>query len=235
MNRKQLSLIGISGILLLIASLAVSTVSAFPEDVVREKTFVTYYYGATGGEGTESYDVFAYDGIHWAAGKLPITYYVNTKAAPSGAIIAVENAFETWDAQIGKELYNDNVQSINAAGNRYDGKNVVSWGRLGRGIIAQTTVWYNTQTLEIVEVGMVFNTAYKWGIDTDGEDSAYVLTNAFDVQNIATHEAGHTLMLEDLYMPAANALTMYGYGSYGQTYALSLGVGDISGIKAIYP
>jgi hypothetical protein len=82
---------------------------------------------------------------------------------------------------------------------------------------------------------MVFSTAYKWGIDSDGEGSAYTLTNAFDVQNIATHEAGHTLMLDDLYMDAANVLTMYGYGSYGETYAISLGTGDVSGIKVIYP
>jgi hypothetical protein len=119
-------------------------------------------------------------------------------------------------------------------GNKYDGKNVVSWGRLGRGIIAQTTVWYYTQTSEIVEFGMVFSTAYKWGIDADGEGSGSVLVGAFDVQDIATHEAGHTLMLDDLYMSGASALTMYGYGSYGQTYARSLGTGDISGINAIY-
>ena len=82
---------------------------------------------------------------------------------------------------------------------------------------------------------MVFNTAYKWSIDKDGELPGYVLTNAFDVQDIDTHEAGHALMLEDLYMAEANALTMYGYGSYGQTCAISLGVGDISGVKAVYP
>ena len=112
---------------------------------------------------------------------------------------------------------------------------MVSWGRLGRGIIAQTTVWYNSRTGAIVEFGMVLNTAYKWGIDQDGEGTGYTLTNAFDVQDIATHEAGHTLMLDDLYMSAASKLTMYGYGSEGLTYAISLGAGDISGIKAIYP
>jgi hypothetical protein len=28
---------------------------------------------------------------------------------------------------------------------------------------------------------------------------------------------------------------MYGYGDYGETYAISLGTGDITGIKAVYP
>jgi len=158
------------------------------------------------------------------------------KGAPSGAAAAINAAFETWDSKIGDDLFNDNFKiATKETGSKYDGKNVVSFGRLGSGIIAQTTVWYNRYTNEIVEFGMVFSTAYKWGIDSDGEGSAYTLTNAFDVQNIATHEAGHTLMLDDLYTSAASALTMYGYGDYGETYARTLGAGDISGIKAIYP
>lgn len=235
MNGKQIRLMSFSVILLLVASLAVATVSAFPEKVIREKTFTTYYIDTTQ-PNTDQYNVYAYSGIHWASGKL-VSYSVNSNGAPVGATTAIKNAFETWDSQINAELFSDSVAaaSRNSAGNKFDGQNVISWGRLGRGIIAQTTVWYNTNTKEIVEFGMVFSTAYKWGIDIDGELSGYVLTNAFDVQDIATHEAGHTLMLEDLYMKEANALTMYGYGSYGQTYAISLGAGDISGAKAIYP
>jgi hypothetical protein len=236
MKKQLLSLIAVSAILLVMASFAIGIVSAFPNDVVREKTFITYYKDPLGTAYTETYNVYAYSGVHWPTGEV-VTYSVNIKGAPTSAIIAIKNAFETWDQQISNTLFDDNVQvaSQKLSGNRFDGKNVVSWGRLGRGIIAQTTVWYYTTTLEIVEFGMVFNTAYSWGIDADGEGSAYTLTNAFDVQNIATHEAGHTLMLEDLYMLEANALTMYGYGSYGQTYALSLGAGDISGIRAVYP
>ncbi len=235
MNRQIMSLAIISGILLSMASF-VATVSAFPNDTIREKTFITYYGEPLGTPGTDTYDVYAYSGIHWATGKI-VTYSVNTKSAPSGTISAIKNAFETWDGQIGDKLFNDAVQAASSklAGNRYDGKNVVSWGRLGRGIIAQTTVWYNSRTSEILEFGIVFSIGYKWGIDADGEGSRYTLTDAFDVQNIATHEAGHTLMLDDLYMSGASALTMYGYGDFGETYAMSLGKGDVSGIEAIYP
>jgi len=216
------------------ASFAVAAVSAFPDDSVKEKTFITYYGTPLGTPGTDSYNVYAYSGIHWASGKV-VTYSLNLKGAPTGALAAVKSGFETWDKEMHDKLFNDNVQvaGLKLAGNKYDGMNVVSWGRLGRGIIAQTTVWYNTRTSEIVEFGMVFSTAYKWGIDADGEGGS-VLVGAFDVQDIATHEAGHTLMLEDLYMTEASALTMYGYGDYGETYARSLGVGDISGINAIY-
>jgi len=235
MNGKQLRVIGLSGILLLVASLAVATVSAFPDDVIREKTFITYYIDESQ-PYTDQYNVFAYSGIHWVT-ETSISYSINSNGAPAGATTAIKNAFETWDAQTGRELFNDamGTASRREAGNKFDGKNVISWGRLGRNIIAQTTVWYYSSTGAIVEFGMVFSTAYKWGIDIDGEEPAYTLTGKFDVQDIATHEAGHTLMLEDLYMPEASALTMYGYGAYGQTYARSLGAGDISGIKAVYP
>ena len=236
MNGKLVYFVSVSGMLLLMASFAVSVVSAFPDDAVREKTFITYYVDPLGTPGTDTYNVYAYSGIHWASGKI-VTYSINVKGAPTGALAAVQSGFETWDKEIGYGLFNDDVQVAGQklVGNRYDGKNVVSWGRLGRGIIAQTTVWYNTMTLEIVEFGMVFSTAYRWGIDADGDDSGSFLVGAFDVQDIATHEAGHTLMLEDLYMSGASALTMYGYGDYGQTYARSLGTGDISGVNAIYP
>ena len=235
MNKKSLSLLSIAITIQLLASLSTGIASAYP-DTIREKTFITYYGNPIGTPGTDSYNVYAYSGIRWPIGTNNIIYYINLKGAPTGAAAAVEAAFETWDQQIGDTLFNDNVGTVTKeTGNKYDGKNVVSWGRLGRGIIAQTTVWYSSKTGAIVEFGMVLNTAYKWGIDPDGEGTVYTLTNAFDVQDIVTHEAGHTLMLDDLYMSGASQLTMYGYGSEGLTYAISLGIGDVSGIRAIYP
>lgn len=235
MRKRLLSLAGVTVAILIVISFAVAAASAFPEDAVREKTFVTYE-DPIGTPRTDTYNVYSYSGIHWKAGSV-VTYSVNVKGAPADAISEVAAGFETWDAQIHDSLFEENVATAGAklVGGKYDGKNIVSWGRLGRGIIAQTTVWYNTRTKEIVEFGIVFSTAYKWGVDQDGEDTSYVLTGAFDVRNIATHEAGHTLMLDDLYMEEASALTMYGYGDFGETYAITLGTGDISGVKAIYP
>jgi hypothetical protein len=234
MNQKSISLVCLTVITLLAATLSTSLVSAYP-DTIREKTFVTYVVTPTGTPGTDSYNAYGYSGIHWRTGTNNIAYSINLSGAPVGAATAVKAAFETWDNEVKVDLFSDNVETVaKMAGNKFDGKNIVSWGRLGRGIIAQTTVWYNTNTHEIVEFGMVFSTAYKWGMDGDGEGSKYTLTKAFDVQDIATHEAGHTLMLDDLYTLEAKQLTMYGYGDYGQTYAISLGAGDVSGIHAIY-
>ena len=93
------------------------------------------------------------------------------------------------------------------------------------GIVAVCYAWYYSDTLEIVEFGIVFNKLYAWGIG---------VATAFDVQNVATHEAGHTLSLNDLYVAEASELTMYGYASMGETKKQSLGLGDINGVQYIY-
>jgi len=215
---------------------AVPTAASAEEHPIKEKVFITY--GTGSGAGTDQYDVFSYDGLHWWDGPrtsgVPATgvkYYVNTASAAVKE--AVKASFETWDAQVTVELFDDNVEQISkAAGNRYDGKNVVSWGALRPGIVAVTYIWYYSDSLEIVEFGIVFNKLYAWGIDPDGEGGTTI--NAFDIQNVATHEAGHTLSLNDLYMQEASELTMYGYTSLGETKKRSLGLGDINGVQYIY-
>jgi len=217
---------------------AVPTGASAEEHPIKEKVFITY--GTGSGEGTDQYDVFSYNGIHWwdgpYTGGIPangIKYYVNPSGAPAGAIDAVKAAFETWDAQVAIELFNDDVGQISkVAGNRYDGKNVVSWGTLRVGVVAVCYIWYYSGSLEIVEFGIVFNKLYAWGIDPDGEGGTTI--NAFDIQNVATHEAGHTLSLNDLYMKEASELTMYGYTSRGETKKRSLGLGDKNGVQYIY-
>lgn len=207
-----------------------SIASALPNNTIVAKVFTTYI-GDTlvepiGIPQKDNYNEYIYSGLSWPTGTT-VTYTVNTKGAPTGALNAVKAAFETWDAAVGVELFNDNVKTASkVVGSKLDGANVISWGRLKPGIIAQTTTWYNSVTKQIVEVGIVFNTMYRWSTDS--------VNNAFNVQNIATHEAGHTLMLLDLYDDAANQLTMYGYGAPGETYAITLGAGDISGIQYIY-
>ncbi len=49
-----------------------------------------------------------------------------------------------------------------------------------------------------------------------------------------THEAGHWLMLSDLYNGRDSLLTMYGYGDYGELYKDTLAYGDELGVEKIY-
>jgi len=83
----------------------------------------------------------------------------------------------------------------------------------------------------MVEFDIVLDKDEQWAINTDPEDPD---PNAFDVQNIATHEAGHTLVLGDLRSPKDGALTMHAYTWLGDTVKRTLGSGDISGVQAIY-
>ena len=58
---------------------------------------------------------------------------------------------------------------------------------------------------------------------------------AYDVQNIATHEFGHWVGLEDLYDEADGDLTMYGFSAGGEIKKRSLGTGDITGKNELAP
>ena len=56
-----------------------------------------------------------------------------------------------------------------------------------------------------------------------------------DVQNIATHELGHSLNLSDVYGTADQEKTMYGFGTTEETKKCTLEAEDMAGIRWIYP
>ena len=166
------------------------------------------------------------------------TYYVNTSGAPEDSLAEIISSFDTWDNEVATDLFTyEDETSI--SGRKYDGQNTVSWARIApKRTIAIATFWYsydgNPETLDpIIEFDIVFNSFLNWGIDPDDEGPV-TLTNAFDVQNIATHEVGHIVGLGDLYDNDNSYLTMYGYGSLGETQKISLEDGDIAGALAIY-
>lgn len=221
---------------ILTITFAVQIAPAFATEV-KTATF-ELLIGSGKNPNTANYDIFEYTDRYLP--NLPVTYYVN----PSGSmlpapniVVVVKASFETWDNAVDAtekkiELFNDNVQLTTLQGNKYDGKNVVSWGKLGNGILAVCYTWYYPTTGAIVEFGIVFNTRYSWGIDPDGEGGITITT--YDIQNIGTHEAGHTLCLGDLYSSVAQELTMYGYGARGENKKRSLGYGDIHGVRYVY-
>lgn len=191
-------------------------------------------------------DGYALLGLWWNVAKYPngVSYVINPSAAgnyglvQSSVVAEIKASLESWDAVVGIELYNDNPfvdVRAKASLHRPDYKNVITWARISnKNIVAMASIWYNSNTKEIVDADIVLNSYYKWGIDLDDEGTGHKLTNAFDIQNILTHEAGHWSGLDDIYDETYWAMTMYGYAEYGETIKISLEPGDIAGIQAVY-
>jgi hypothetical protein len=213
---------------------------------------------------------FSYSGIRWqdpSGGGSGIPYWVNTnfstRKSPNltkaQAVSAIDAAFDTWEAAqaaqtdgqlSGPGLLYRNAGATTASGPKLDGKNVVAWKPLPSGYIAVTYVWYYTATGYIAEFDILFNNSYSWtytppaGIDdnpaTYEDPSNLGPAQTFDVRDIATHEAGHTLMLEDIYddndgVAGEQLLTMYGYAGYSELLKDTLQRGDHLGVCYIYP
>ena len=157
----------------------------------------------------------------------PISYKINDETAPvDGAVGAVNAAFSTWDAATSAAIFNYKGTTTNN-GDTKNGENTVSWAHIdGEGnTVAVTHVWLEVWPggWQVVEFDMIFDHDDDWSIGAE--------ENKFDVQNAATHEVGHTLFLDDLYLDKTAELTMYGNIGYAETKKCDLGVGDSLGIQ----
>ncbi len=168
--------------------------------------------------------------IRWADTDLPVSCTVYTSGRPAEVSTAVQAAFATWDGGTSADLYGpvDVDDESSPPGAVYDGQNTISWALIdGPGdIVAVCNYWYYVGANRLVEFDIVFDSAEAWSTDGSSE--------AFDIQGIATHELGHTLVLQDLRSPRDGALTMHAYTWLGDTAKRSLGSGDILGVQAIY-
>lgn len=161
----------------------------------------------------------------------PVTFTVDTAngegIGASAFLTAANAAGETWDAATLGEIFGSAVAGGKARNaGRYDGVNQVGFKNLQAGTVGLTTTWYYTATGIAVESDGAYNTAYGWTIGGS--------STTFDLQNVMTHENGHTWSLGDLYDAADSCLTMYGYVDYGWTHQRTLGDGDIAGLLSVY-
>ena len=168
-----------------------------------------------------------YGGVKWPGSCPTVDYeiYENTDDC-TGEGAAIEAAADTWsNADCSCFTFSYAGATTRSAPIR-DDHNVLRWGSTG-GSIATTYIWYSGSS--ILECDVIFDDGYAWSA------APSCPSNKMDVQNIATHELGHWLLLVDLYRSCNSELTMYGYAAYGETQKRSLHQSDKDGICYIYP
>lgn len=114
------------------------------------------------------------------------------------------------------EVYFADIKSANAIGM------TVVWG-IFRGPLSGR---------ELVEWDQVYD---DWDFDWSADCEAEACDQKMDFGNIATHELGHSVGMDDLYEAKCSEETMYGYAGYGETKKRTLESGDIFGISQLYP
>jgi PKD repeat protein len=164
--------------------------------------------------------------IKWWTVNVP--YAINTAGGPSGSLPAIQAAMQTWTDVPGSALtFLFDGTTLSTAWGKNDGNNITCFGYIDdSSVLAQTLTWYNADTGEMLDSDLKFNTEYSWGADGSPE--------YFDVQNVATHEFGHSAGLADLYADSDSEKTMYGYSSKGETKQRTLDQDDINGVIYLY-
>jgi hypothetical protein len=208
---------------ILFCSATVVSLSFSPtQPVICEETVVAYATPKVDDSASNLH--FGLLPYHWDS---TIGYYINTGnwyGFPSADVVnTITLSANTWDRETPFQVFLYKGTTSRIAG-LLDGRNVISWGYLGTGILAITYLWIRGS--RVIETDCRLNIYYSWSLS--GEP------RKIDLQSVMTHEFGHWCGLKDLYSDADYWLTMYGYSGYGLTYQRTLGFGDIIGLRTMY-
>ncbi len=214
---------------------------AIDESWGLERVDFIHYAKPSGLGGASKADAcFKLMGVKWNA--LPVSYAINPanpqNLSPEFVTSAISISAETWDSATSKELFN-NVFAVDYSAQYgvQNYQNAIAFGNYPENnVIAVTSVWYTRVGKRIVEFDMLFNTNYAWGDATSPTSNSTngTVSPVMDLENIATHELGHAVGLADIYSTACSAVTMYGYGSYGETSKRTLEAPDVAGVQKMY-
>jgi hypothetical protein len=202
---------------------------------------------SSSGAASTSCADYKYSGVKWATNQ--VSYCVNPVGSGvdyNAAVLALQRSFETWNGAGSSLRFNINLGVTAEIAGDQDGVNAISWVDISKsfpGAIAVTYIWYPRNTRIIYEVDTLMALNLPWAYTAPGtlESGTYPdptnsgTTGKYDIQNIMTHEAGHWVMLGDLYNNKDSLLTMYGYGKTGEICKDTLGWGDLLGVRQAYP
>ena len=157
----------------------------------------------------------------------PIVWRLNRSTVPRSVAAGVDSVFnDSFDAWYGG-IFSQGPDT-RARRARLDNVNAILWGKLNRSSLGITFVWFSRDSGEVIEVDTVFNKRQPWAIFSSAPD-CQAAPHAYDLQNVATHEFGHWVGLDDLFDESDKDLTMYGFSAGGEVKKRTLGTGDVSG------
>lgn len=196
-----------------------------------------------GGEEPDTSSCYGFlaRGAKWKEVEDYIVDPTNTRGL-NGAFVRNNIAYDIskWEAAAGKNILGNEVSGIVDGADTVspDDKNEVYFGDIeGTNAIGVTIIWGifggPPKQRELVEWDQVYDQVdFDWSEDCLSENCT--ITGSMDFENIATHELGHSVGLDDLYEPRCSEQTMYGYADYGETKGRTLEAGDIKGIQELY-
>lgn len=149
-----------------------------------------------------------------------IDYYIDNSPSDS----AVNGGFDAWNAYLGSGV------SFGGETSSDETENVVTTEDLDSGVLASATVWYTPS--EIQRFKVKFDSTTTWEVLESTDETCSASGTTYDVQNVATHEAGHTLGLG--HPDDADAHTMWGTAAKGETLKRTPAKGDKNGANALY-
>lgn len=180
----------------------------------------------------------ARNGYRWAS---TVQWYYNESGQKSSyAKDALRKAANAWtgtisscDRTVTSSARNSYVRlatqapglTDKGACSKSNGYSVVGWGKLPSGTLGVTCVWYDGNGIA-KESDQRYATSYKWS------STAACSGARFDTQAVATHEWGHLYGLG--HVKTGTGQVMEPSGGYCDTGSRTLGLGDMTGIAAIY-
>jgi hypothetical protein len=198
--------------------------------ILRPRTFKPNHLGTCVPSSNANVNQFELTDWHLSG---PIIWRINRSTVPrsvAGSVDSVLNeSFNTWFAGIFSQGPDTRAKRA-----RLDNVNAILWKKLSRSTLGVTFVWFTRDTGEVVEVDTVFNKRHPWAIFPNSPE-CQTSPHAYDLQNIATHEFGHWVGLDDLFDDAQKDLTMYGFSAGGEVKKRTLGTGDITGKDELAP
>ncbi len=200
--------------------------------------YLTVYTDADGKSEDHPFTVtFSYGKSKWNG---PAQFYVNPGTLGPGAVTAITNAANTWNAAIPTSsfLFQNlgTSSSTEFSEDQRDFRNLLCFRPASdfdsTSTIAEAITWSIGN--RIVETDIRFNLAFSW---TTGTASG----STQNVETIALHELGHWLHLNDLYgylpnRPSDVGKVMFGYNgdTFGNKNLKTLHTADRAGAQWIY-